>query len=115
MQIAPPLDERAFQILGVESGAVARAQVALDAGIRKKTVRVELPQEEHHQTSDLEQLAAAAGIAAADMPLDVIRTLPSTLREAKARSPSSRSRARPSASSAATRAPWRSASRSTSA
>ena len=83
VQIAPPLDERAFQILGVESGAVARAQVALDAGIRKKTVRVELPQEEHHQTSDLEQLAAAAGIAAADMPLDVIRTLPSTLREAK--------------------------------
>lgn len=83
VQIAPPLDERAFQILGVESGAVVRAQVAMDAGIRKKVVRVELPQEEHHQTSDLEQLAAAAGIAPVDVPLDVIRTLPSTLREGK--------------------------------
>ena len=58
VQVAPPLDERAFQILGVEPGAVVRAQVAMDAGIRKKVVRVELPQEEHHQTSDLEQLAA---------------------------------------------------------
>ena len=83
VQVAPPLDERAFQILGVEPGAVARAQVAMDAGIRKKVVRVELPQEEHHQTSDLEQLAEAAGIAPADVPLDVIRMLPSTLREGK--------------------------------
>jgi uncharacterized 2Fe-2S/4Fe-4S cluster protein (DUF4445 family) len=83
VQIAPPLDERAFQILGVESGAVARATVDLDSGIRKAAVRVELPQEEHHQTSDLEQLAAASGVAVADVPLDVVRTLPSTLREAK--------------------------------
>jgi uncharacterized 2Fe-2S/4Fe-4S cluster protein (DUF4445 family) len=83
VQIAPPLDERAFQILGVESGAVARATVDLDSGIRKAAVRVELPQEEHHQTSDLEQLAAASGVAVADVPLDVVRTLPATLREAK--------------------------------
>jgi uncharacterized 2Fe-2S/4Fe-4S cluster protein (DUF4445 family) len=83
VQVAPPLDERAFQILGVERDAVVRAQVAMDAGIRKKVVRVELPQEEHHQTSDLEQLGLAAGIIPADVPLDVIRTLPSTLREAK--------------------------------
>ena len=83
VQIAPPLDERAFQILGVEPGAVARAQVAMDAGIRKTLVRVELPQEEHHQTSDLEQLALAAGLAPEDVPLDVVRALPAALREAK--------------------------------
>jgi ferredoxin len=64
VQIAPPLDERAFQILGVERDAVARARVSMDAGIRKTIVRVELPQEEHHQTSDVEQLALAAGLAA---------------------------------------------------
>jgi uncharacterized 2Fe-2S/4Fe-4S cluster protein (DUF4445 family) len=83
VQLAPPLDERAFQILGVERDALARARVPMDAGIRKRLVRVELPQEEHHQTSDLEQLGAAAGIAPTDVPLDVIRTLPSILREAK--------------------------------
>jgi uncharacterized 2Fe-2S/4Fe-4S cluster protein (DUF4445 family) len=83
VQIAPPLDERAFQILGVDRDAVARARVPMDAGVRKRLIRVELPQEEHHQTSDLEQLGLAAEIAPADVPLEVIRTLPSTLREAK--------------------------------
>jgi uncharacterized 2Fe-2S/4Fe-4S cluster protein (DUF4445 family) len=83
VQVAPPLDERAFQILGVERDGVVKARVAMDAGIRKAIVRVDLPQEEHHQTSDVEQLALAAGLAAADVPLDVVRTLPATLREAK--------------------------------
>jgi uncharacterized 2Fe-2S/4Fe-4S cluster protein (DUF4445 family) len=83
VQIAPPLDERAFQILGVERDAVARARVAMDSGVRKRFVRVELPREEHHQTSDLEQLGLAAGLSPADVPLDIVRTLPSTLRESK--------------------------------
>jgi uncharacterized 2Fe-2S/4Fe-4S cluster protein (DUF4445 family) len=83
VQLAPPLDDRAFQILGVEPGALTRASVPMEAGIRKRVVRVELPQDEHHQTSDLEQLGLAAGIAIADVPLDVVRNLPSTLREAK--------------------------------
>ncbi len=83
IQIAPPLDERAFQILGVDRDAVARARVPMDAGVRKRVVRVDLPQEEHHQTSDLEQLALAAELSPADVPLEVIRTLPSALREAK--------------------------------
>ena len=83
VQLAPPLDESAFQILGVERDAVARTRVPIDAGIRKRVVRVELPQEEHHQTSDLEQLGLAAGIVPEDVTLDIVRTLPSTLREAK--------------------------------
>ncbi len=83
VQVAPPLVERAFQILGVDRDAVARAQVPMDAGVRKRLVRVDLPQEEHHQTSDLEQLGLAAAISPAEVPLEVIRALPSTLREAK--------------------------------
>jgi uncharacterized 2Fe-2S/4Fe-4S cluster protein (DUF4445 family) len=83
VQVAPPLDEHAFQILGVERDAVARARVPMDAGVRKTAIRVDLPQEEHHQTSDVEQLALAAGLAAGDIPLDIVRTLPATLREAK--------------------------------
>src|SRR5262249_20205695 len=83
VQLAPPLDERAFQILGAERDPAALARVVLDSGIRKRVVQVELPREEQHQTSDLEQLATASSVAPAALPLDVVRTLPSLLREAK--------------------------------
>ncbi|MCI0547700.1 MAG: ASKHA domain-containing protein [Candidatus Rokubacteria bacterium] len=82
VQVAPPLDERTFQILeeGADAGA-ALARVSIDAGIRKDVVTVELPKEEHHQTSDLEQLAAALGRAPEDAGPEVWRTLPAALRE----------------------------------
>ena len=83
LRIAPPLDESAFQILGAARDPGALARVSLDSGIRKRCVRVELPREERHQTSDLEQLGRATGLAPAAMPLDVVRSLPSVLREAK--------------------------------
>jgi uncharacterized 2Fe-2S/4Fe-4S cluster protein (DUF4445 family) len=83
VQLAPPLDEQAFQILGVDPGAVALSRVRIDPGVRKRLVRVELPRDEHHQTSDLEQLGHAAGFPAASLPLDVVRALPSILRDAK--------------------------------
>src|SRR5690242_424965 len=62
VQVAPPLDERAFQILGAGPG-VGGLGVRIDSGIAKELVKVSLPREEHHQTSDLEQLAAAVGVA----------------------------------------------------
>src|SRR5467141_42795 len=62
VQVAPPLEERAFQILGAGPGVVGMGRVTLDSGIRKQVVKVGLPREEHHQTSDLEQLAAALGV-----------------------------------------------------
>jgi uncharacterized 2Fe-2S/4Fe-4S cluster protein (DUF4445 family) len=83
VQVAPPLDEQAFQILGVPSDAVRRAHVVMDSGVEKRALRVELPTAEDAQTSDLEALAGAAGIAPEDVPLDVVRTLPELLREAK--------------------------------
>ncbi len=83
VQVAPPLDETAFQILGVERDAVARAHVVMDAGVRKRCVRVDLPREEHHQTSDVEQVGRATGVRPEDIPLDLLRTLPGILREAK--------------------------------
>ena len=46
VQVAPPLDESAFQILGVERDAVARAHVTMDAGVRKRRVHVEFPRDE---------------------------------------------------------------------
>jgi uncharacterized 2Fe-2S/4Fe-4S cluster protein (DUF4445 family) len=83
VRVAPPLDERAFQILGAAGDPAALSRVTLDSGIRKRCVRVELPREEAHQTSDLEQLGRAAGLAPETLPLEVVRTLPSLLREAK--------------------------------
>ncbi len=83
VQLAPPVDERAFQILGIDPGAVAGARVPMDSGIAKRVARVEVPREEQHQTSDLEQLGLAAGLPVGALSLDVIRTLPSVLREAK--------------------------------
>lgn len=83
VQVAPPLDESAFQILGAEGDRAALARVTLDAGVQKRCVRVELPREEHHQTSDLEQVCRAAGLRPERLPLEVVRALPTVLREAK--------------------------------
>jgi len=81
VQIAPPLEERAFQILGAGPGVVGMGRVTLDSGIRKQVVKVGLPREEHHQTSDLEQLAAALGVTPADVGLAVLQGLPGALRD----------------------------------
>src|SRR3989454_11757930 len=81
VQVAPPLEERAFQILGAGPGVVGMGRVTLDSGIRKQVVKVGLPREEHHQTSDLEQLAAALGVTPADVGLAVLQGVPGALRD----------------------------------
>jgi uncharacterized 2Fe-2S/4Fe-4S cluster protein (DUF4445 family) len=81
VQVAPPLEERAFQILGAGPGVVGMSRVTLDSGIRKQVVKVSLPREEHHQISDLEQLAAALGVTPTDVGLAVLQGLPAALRD----------------------------------
>jgi len=80
VQVAPPLDEQAFQILGAGPG-VGGLGVRIDAGIAKELVKVSLPREEHHQTSDLEQLAAAIGVAPTSVGPSVLAGLPQALRD----------------------------------
>jgi len=79
VQVAPPLEETSFQILGAGTGVAGRVTIA--AGVDKQLVKVALPRDEHHQTSDVEQLAAAVGIAAADVPPGVLAALPQALRD----------------------------------
>jgi uncharacterized 2Fe-2S/4Fe-4S cluster protein (DUF4445 family) len=79
VELAPPLEERSFQILGAGPGVAGG--MAIDSGIDKQLVKVQLPREEHHQTSDAEQLAAAIGVTAADVPAGVLTGLPQALRE----------------------------------
>jgi uncharacterized 2Fe-2S/4Fe-4S cluster protein (DUF4445 family) len=80
VQTAPPLDERAFQILGAGVSA-SRPGFKIDAGVAKQVVRVALPREEHHQTSDLEQLLAAVGAPESDVPASVLQALPQAIRD----------------------------------
>jgi uncharacterized 2Fe-2S/4Fe-4S cluster protein (DUF4445 family) len=79
VQVAPPLEETAFQILGAGAGVAGR--IAIDSGVDKQLVKVALPREEHHQTSDVEQLAAAVGVAPAEVPPGVLTGLPQALRD----------------------------------
>ena len=81
VQPAPPLDERSFQILGAGPGVRQFGRVLLDSGIAKQVVKVAVPREEHHQTSDVEQLAAAVGMTAAEVAPGVLAGLPSALRD----------------------------------
>src|SRR6058998_1834642 len=72
VQIAPPLEERAFQILGAGPGVVGMGNVTLDSGIRKQVVKVGVPLEQH---------AAALGVTPADVGLAVLQGLPGALRD----------------------------------
>jgi uncharacterized 2Fe-2S/4Fe-4S cluster protein (DUF4445 family) len=79
--LAPPLEEQSFQILGAGPGVARTAGLTIDAGVSKQVVKVPLPRDEHHQTSDLEQLVAAVGLAPADVGPSVLPGLPAALRE----------------------------------
>ena len=81
VQVAPPLEERAFQMLGAGPGVKQLAGITLDSGITKQVVKVTLPRQEHHQTSDLEQLLAAVGFTTADVGPAVLQGLPQALRD----------------------------------
>jgi uncharacterized 2Fe-2S/4Fe-4S cluster protein (DUF4445 family) len=81
VRVAPAVDERSFQILGAAPVGGELHRVAIDAGIVKELVTVTLPKDEHHQTSDLEELCAVAGGTPADVPAEALRTLPRALRE----------------------------------
>src|SRR5262245_57702976 len=81
VQIAPPLDEQTFQILGTEHRPDAPTPVVLASGIDKRVVHVSLPKDEHHQTSDLEELLAAIGGTPDQASPEVLKTLPAALRE----------------------------------
>ena len=80
VETAPPLDERAFQILCAGTSA-SRPSFKIDAGITKQVVRVALPREEHHQTSDVEQLLGALGAREGDVPPSVLQALPQAIRD----------------------------------
>src|SRR5205814_9293511 len=79
VQVAPPLEELSFQILGAGAGPNALSRVALDPGIQKRLGKVAVPRGEHRQTSGLERLCAAVGVGRGDGGASVRRGLPGGL------------------------------------
>ena len=83
VQVAPPLDEQAFQILGADRRVQDVGRIVIDAGIAKQVVKVPLPREEHHQTSDLEELLTVISRTTEDLSPAILRDLPAVLRESQ--------------------------------
>ena len=80
VMVMPPIAEGGHQILSCSH--VFRETTSLDSGVEKRLIKAGLPTEEHHQTSDLEEILAALGNGVApDVPLDLLRKVPALLRD----------------------------------
>jgi len=81
--VAPPRTETGHKVLSIGSSGATEG-LALDSGVLKECVRVDLPDDEHHQSSDLEELGRvlSAPITEALRP-EIMRKLPDALRGPK--------------------------------
>ena len=78
----PPRTEAGHQILGAGKSLANDDRMTLDSGVEKRVVKAKAPVSEHHQSSDLEEIVVAHGATTtADVPIDVVRRLPSILRK----------------------------------
>lgn len=79
----PPKAESGHQILAGGRG-IATSGAALDSGVCKQVIVAQAPTEEHHQTSDLEEiLSQLPPETDHQLPLEVLRKVPGALRKAK--------------------------------
>jgi uncharacterized 2Fe-2S/4Fe-4S cluster protein (DUF4445 family) len=82
VMVMPPITEGGHQILSCAHD-FRDSRTPLDSGVEKRFVTASLPAEEHHQTSDLEEIVTACGGGLhAEVPLDVLRKVPTILRDA---------------------------------
>ena len=81
VMVLPPITEGGHQILSCEH--VFHERTALDSGVEKRLIKAGLPTEEHHQTSDVEEILTALGEGvSSDISLDLLRKIPHLLRDA---------------------------------
>jgi len=82
VQISPPLEESAFQILEETASAGDGARLDLDSGVAKVHTQVTPLRERTLQTSDLDELLSAIEPLEMDaISLDILRRVPAVLRE----------------------------------
>ncbi|MFQ5937740.1 MAG: ASKHA domain-containing protein, partial [Acidiferrobacterales bacterium] len=81
--VAPPKTEVGHQIL-TAGPALDSDHVGLDSGVEKHAVVAKAPTEEHHQTSDIDEVLAALGKEVSrEIPLELLRKIPRVLRAQK--------------------------------
>jgi uncharacterized 2Fe-2S/4Fe-4S cluster protein (DUF4445 family) len=82
VMVMPPIAEGGHQILSCAHD-FRGGSLNIDSGIEKRFITAKLPTEEHHQTSDVEEIlsAAATGGSAGAIPLNVLRKVPVALRD----------------------------------
>lgn len=82
VMVMPPIEEGGHQILSCAHD-FRDSRTALDCGVEKRFVTAARPTEEHHQTSDVEEILRALGGGVDEsLPLDVLRKVPTLLRAA---------------------------------
>ncbi len=79
--IAPPHAETSFQILAATQDLRQDHRLRLDSGVRKTFLTATPPQDENHQTSDVEEILRGVEGASDALGLDLVRGLPSLLRD----------------------------------
>ena len=78
--VMPERGEAGHQILS-DAGTFEPGAMELDSGVRKTQIKAQAPQDENHQTSDLEQvLACLPAGTSTQVSLSVARKLPTALR-----------------------------------
>jgi len=82
VQPAPPISEGTFQILSCAHDMRKDSRLRLDSGVQKVFVKAKCPTEEHHQTSDAEEILRQVPGVSHDLELDLLRRIPALLREA---------------------------------
>ena len=77
----PPKAESGHQLLAAGAGPAANAAV-IDSGVEKHVVSASAPEEEHHQSSDIEEILGELGDRVdPEVSLAVLRKVPSALRK----------------------------------
>jgi len=82
VQIAPLTSETSFQILTGGGTETLASRLTLEPGIWKLMADAKLPTSERQQSSELEEVLLAAGLRDLEIPLGVIKQIPSALTEA---------------------------------
>ena len=78
----PPKAEEGHQILESGESEYDNSHLHLDCGVVKTVVKAEAPVEEHHQTSDVEEIVSVMeDLSDETVPLHIIRKIPQLLRK----------------------------------
>ena len=76
----PPKAEQGHQILESGNSSMDNHRMHLDSGVEKRIIHANLPVEEHHQTSDIEEILGAAELDATQSSIHLLRKIPQLLR-----------------------------------